>query len=95
MSGSADPQTNDDTFTMSGNVTSVAVETIGIPSIIVWLKDSGGGIYQFNGALDSEAVSRLAMLQLLRDALTGNRDVAIRYTVGGSGLLWLCQVRMY
>jgi hypothetical protein len=35
------------------------------------------------------------MLQLLRDALTGNRDVSIRYTVADSGLLWLYQVRMY
>ncbi len=40
-------------------------------------------------------MSRLAMLQLLRDALTGNRDVSIRYTVAGSGLLWFYQVRMY
>jgi hypothetical protein len=35
------------------------------------------------------------MLQLLRDALTGHRDVSVRYTVADSGLLWFYQVRMY
>ncbi len=44
MSDSNDPQTNDDTFIMSGNVTSVAVEAIGSPSVIFWLKDTDGGI---------------------------------------------------
>ena len=51
MSDSTDPQTNDDTFVLDGNVTSVAVEAIGSPSVIFWLKNTDGGIYQFNGSL--------------------------------------------
>jgi hypothetical protein len=46
--------------------------------VIFWCKDSDGVSHQMNGSLESEAVSRLGMLQLLRDA--GPVQVAV--TVG-------------
>ena len=95
MSDPFNPQTQDDTFLITGTVTSVAVETIGTPSVIFWFKDSASTIHQMNGSLESEAVSRLGMLQLLRDAMVNNRDIDVRYTVTDSGSKWFHQVRMY
>ena len=48
-----------------------------------------------NGSLESEAVSRLGMLQLLRDALIEKRDVYVRYTVTDGGAMWFHQVRVF
>ena len=95
MSDPLNPQTNDDTFLMDGTVTSIAVEAIGTPSVIFWIEDSDRVSHQMNGSLESEAVSRLGMLQLLRDALLEKRDVSVRYTVADSGLLQFLQVRVY
>jgi hypothetical protein len=95
MSDPDNPQTNDDTFLMEGNVTSVAVEAIGTPSVIFWIEDSDGVSHQMNGSLESEAVSRLGMLQLLRDALIEKRDVTVRYTVDDGGALEFFQVRVF
>jgi hypothetical protein len=95
MSDPFNPQSNDDTFLMDGTVTSVAVEAIGTPGVMFWIKDSDGVSHQMNGSLESEAVSRLAMLQLLRDALIEKRDVSVRYTVPEGGLLQFFQVRVY
>ena len=95
MSGPDNPQTNDGTFLMEGNVTSVAVEAIGTPSVIFWIEDSDGVSHQMNGSLESEAVSRLGMLQLLRDALIEKRDVTVRYTVDDGGALEFFQVRVF
>jgi hypothetical protein len=95
MSDPLNPQTNDDTFLMEGTVTSIAVEAIGTPSVIFWLKDSDDVSHQMNGSLESEAVSRLGMLQLLRDALLEKRDVSVRYTVEDGGALEFFQVRVF
>jgi hypothetical protein len=95
MSDPASPQSLDDTFLMSGTVTSVAVEAIGTPGVIFWFKDSDGVSHQMNGSLESEAVSRLGMLQLLRDALIEKRDVDVRYTVSHGGRLLFHQVRVF
>ena len=95
MSDPLNPQTNDDTFLMEGTVTSIAVEAIGTPSVIFWLKDSDDVSHQMNGSLESEAVSRLGMLQLLRDALLEKRDVTVRYTVDDGGALEFFQVRVF
>ena len=94
MSDPLNPQTNDDTFLMDGTVKSVAVEAIGTPTVIFWCEDSDGVSHQMNGSLESEAVSRLGMLQLLRDALIEKRDVNVRYTVADGGVLWFHQVRV-
>jgi hypothetical protein len=95
MSDPLNPQNLDDTFLMEGTVTSVAVEAIGTPTVIFWLKDSDDVSHQMNGSLESEAVSRLGMLQLLRDALIEKRDVTVRYTVADSGALQFFQVRVF
>jgi hypothetical protein len=95
MSDPLNPQNLDDTFLMSGAVTSVAVEAIGTPAVIFWCKDSEGVSHQMNGSLESEAVSRLGMLQLLRDALIEKRDVDVRYTVTDGGSMWFHQVRVF
>jgi hypothetical protein len=78
-----------------GTVTSVAVDAIGAPAVIFWCKDSEGVGHQMNASLESEAVSRLGMLQLLRDDLIEKRDVDVYYTVAGGGALWFYQVRMF
>jgi len=95
MSDPLNPQTRDDTFLMSGTVTSVAVEAIGTPTVRFWCKDSDGVGHQMNGSLESEAVSRLGMLQLVRDALLEKRDVDVRYTVDDYGALWFHEVRVF
>ena len=95
MSDPLNPQTLDDTFLMKGTVKSVAVETIGSPTVIFWCKDSEGVSHQMNGSLESEAVSRLGMLQLLRDALINKRDVNVRYTVTDGGAMWFHQVQVF
>jgi hypothetical protein len=95
MSDPLSPQSQDDTFLMKGTVTSVAVETIGTPTVIFWCKDEDGVSHQMNGSLESEAVSRLAMLQLLRDALIEKRDVDVRYTIASGGAMWFHEVRVF
>src|SRR5262249_43841082 len=85
MSDPNNPQTNDDTFLMDGTVTSIAVEAIGTPSVIFWCEDEDRVSHQLNGSLETDAVSRLGMLQLLRDALIEKRDISVRYTVADSG----------
>jgi len=52
-----------------------------LPARIPYLgsKRSEDVSHQMNGSLESEAVSRLGMLQLLRDALINKRDVNVRY----------------
>ena len=80
---------------MQGSVKSIAVETIGTPTVVFWFKDSEGDSHQMNGSLESDAVSRLGMLQLLRDALLNNRDVNVRYTVTDSGAMWFHQVQVF
>jgi hypothetical protein len=95
MSDPLNPQTRDETFLMKGSVNSISVETIGTPTVIFFCKDSEGESHQMNGSLESDAVSRLAMLQLLRDALIGKRDVDVRYTVDDGGAKWFHEVRMF
>jgi len=95
MSDPLNPQTSDDTFLMDATVKSVAVEAIGTPTVIFWCEDSDGVSHQMNGSLESEAVSRLGMLQLLRDALIEKRDISVRYTVDDGGALWFHQVRVF
>jgi hypothetical protein len=95
MSDPLNPNTRDETFLMKGSVTSVAVEAIGTPTVIFWCKDSEGVSHQMNGSLESEAVSRLAMLHLLRDALIEKRDVDVRYTVDNGGAMWFHEVRVF
>ena len=63
--------------------------------MIFWCKDSEGVSHRMNGSLESEAVSRLGMLQLLRDALIEKRDVDVRYTVTDGGAMWFHQVRVF
>jgi len=94
MSDPLNPQTLDDTFLMEGTVKSVAVEAIGTPTVIFWCEDPDGVSHQMNGSLESEAVSRLGMLQLLRDALIEKRDVNVRYTVDDGGAMWFHLVRV-
>jgi hypothetical protein len=40
MSDPLNPQTLDDTLLMQGSVKSIAVETIGTPTVVFWFKDS-------------------------------------------------------
>jgi hypothetical protein len=94
MSDPLHPQTLDETFLMNGTVKSVAVEAIGTPTVIFWCKDSDGVSHQMNGSLESDAVSRLGMLQLLRDALIEKRDVNVRCTVTDGGAMWFHQVQV-
>jgi hypothetical protein len=54
-------------------VKSIAVGTIGTPTVVFWFKDSESDSHQMNGSLESDAVSRLGMLQLLPHALLNNR----------------------
>jgi hypothetical protein len=89
------PQTLDDTVLMNGTVDSVAVESIGSPTVFFWITDvATGDQHQMNGSLETDAVSRLGMLQLLQHAVVNNRDVMVRYTVADTGDKWFHLVRM-
>jgi hypothetical protein len=89
------PQTLDDTVLMDGVVDSVAVQSIGSPRAIFWITEAATGFqHQMNGSLQTDAVSRLAMLQLLQHAVVDKRDVKVRYTVDDAGAKWFHLVRM-
>jgi hypothetical protein len=89
------PETLDDTVLMDGVVDSVAVESIGSPTVIFWITEAAtGDQHQMNGSLQTDAVSRLGMLQLLQHAVVDKRDVIVRYTVDDTGAKWFHLVRM-
>jgi hypothetical protein len=95
MSDPMNPTTLDDTQLMQGTVKSVAVECVGSPTVIFWITDDATSLeHQMNGPLDSGAVSRLGMLQLLQHAVVDKRDVIVRYTVDANGVMWFFLVRM-
>ena len=96
MSDPMNPETLDDTVLMDGIVDSVAVESIGLPTVIFWITEAAtGDQHQMNGSLLTDVVSRLAMLQLLQHAVVDKRDVKIlRDTVYDTGDKWFHLVRM-
>lgn len=80
------PQTYDETELMDGTIGSVAVDSVGDPRVILWMTDDAtNAVHQMNGALDTDAVASLGMLQLLRDAVETANRVRVRYTTDGEG----------
>lgn len=89
MPGPLDPQTLDETTIMDGTLTSVAVDQIGRPRIMIWIKDEAdGATHQMDNPLDTDAVATMGMLQLARDAVVGNLPVRVRYTESGNTKLF-------
>lgn len=80
------PQTYDETELMDGTIGSVAVDSVGEPRVILWITDDATNVvHQMNGSLDTDAVTSLGMLQLLRDAVQAASRVRVRYTPGSEG----------
>jgi len=94
MPNPQDPQTLDETEMMDGTVTSLAVDSVGRPTVILWIRDEASGdTHQMNASLDSDAVTSLGMLQILRDALDQSRRVRVRWTDDG-GVKWFHLARV-
>jgi hypothetical protein len=95
MSDPLNPQTLDETVQMDGTIGSVAVDSVGNPTVILWITDETTNVvHQMNGSLDTDAVASLGMLQLLRDAVQSASRVRVRYTTGGEGAKWFHLVRI-
>jgi hypothetical protein len=94
MPNPQDPQTLDETETMDGTVTSFAVDSIGKPTVIVWIRDDAtGDTHQMNAGLDTDAVASLGMLHVLREASAQSRRVRLRWTDDG-GVKWFHLARV-
>jgi hypothetical protein len=89
------PQTLDETDLMDGTIGSVAVDSVGEPTVILWITDEATtAVHQMNGTLDTDAVASLGMLQLLRDAVQAASRVRVRYTTDTGGAKWFHLVRI-
>jgi hypothetical protein len=89
------PQTLDETILMDGTIGSVAVDSVGDPTVILWITDEATNVvHQMNGTLGTDAVASLGMLQLLRDAVQSASRVRVRYTTGSEGAKWFHLVRI-
>ena len=74
MSDPMNPETLDDTVLMDGIVDSVAVESIGSPTVIFWITEAAtGDQHQMNGSLLTDAVSRCSDSSTSMTCRTGRR----------------------
>ncbi len=96
MSDPLNPATLDETELMEGTVTSVSVDTVGDPTLKLWITDDvTGDLHQMNASLLTNAVARLGMLQVLKDAVAGARPVTLRWTADDNGVEYFHLVRMH